>query len=102
MATDLATGGRKETRSSATVRTVVVMPEEDVDTTTIARVANRITSEVADVLNHYVYALRDPRDGQVFYDGKGVGGRIFAHIAAADSNPGGGDSEDRTDPRYSK
>lgn len=63
------------------------MPDEDAVTPALARVANRITSEVAEALGHYVYALRDPREGQVFYVGKGVGGRIFAHVAAAHSSP---------------
>jgi hypothetical protein len=31
----------------------------------------------------YVYLLRDPRDGQVFYVGKGRGNRAFQHAAAA-------------------
>ena len=38
----------------------------------------RIPPEVAAVLRYYVYALRDPRDGKVFYVGKGVGDRINA------------------------
>lgn len=43
----------------------------------------RIPPEVASVLRHYVYALRDPRDGRVFYVGKGVGDRINAHVREA-------------------
>lgn len=39
-------------------------------------------------LGHYVYALRNPLDGRVFYVGKGVGSRVLAHangvIEAAD------------------
>ena len=31
-------------------------------------------------LEHYVYTLSDPRTGQVFYVGKGVGNRVFAHV----------------------
>lgn len=34
---------------------------------------------------HYVYALRDPRSGQVFYVGKGIGKRIEDHFSAARS-----------------
>ena len=36
--------------------------------------------EVADQLKHYVYRLIDPRNGETFYVGKGVGDRIFAHV----------------------
>ncbi|WP_159599193.1 LEM-3-like GIY-YIG domain-containing protein [Agromyces humi] len=43
----------------------------------------RIPNEVAEVLRYYVYALRDPRDGRVFYVGKGVGDRINAHVREA-------------------
>lgn len=39
----------------------------------------RIPSEVAEILRYYVYALRDPRDGKVFYVGKGIGDRIYSH-----------------------
>jgi len=35
-------------------------------------------------LGRYVYALRDPRDGKVFYVGQGVGNRIFDHFNEAD------------------
>lgn len=38
---------------------------------------------VIEKLDHYVYLLRDPRTHQVFYIGKGMGNRIFAHINAA-------------------
>lgn len=34
-------------------------------------------------LKHYVYALRDPRDGKIFYIGEGKGDRIFAHFNEA-------------------
>lgn len=47
-------------------------------------VASRvIPAEVAEVLAYYVYVLRDPRDRQVFYVGKGVGSRVYAHVAEA-------------------
>lgn len=46
----------------------------------------RVPHEVAAALGFYVYALRDPRDGQVFYVGKGVGDRVFAHEREADDS----------------
>lgn len=47
----------------------------------------RIPGEVAAVLRYYVYALRDPRDGRVFYIGKGIGDRINAHTREAGKDP---------------
>ena len=41
-------------------------------------------------LGWYVYLLRDPRDGEVFYVGKGKGNRAFAHelsATAAEDHP---------------
>ena len=38
-------------------------------------------------LKSYVYALRDPRDGEVFYVGKGTGERILQHVAESGKNP---------------
>lgn len=39
--------------------------------------------EVAAALGYYVYLLRDPRDGTVFYVGKGVGQRVYSHVNRA-------------------
>lgn len=36
--------------------------------------------EVAARLKNYVYRLIDPRNGETFYVGRGVGNRLFAHI----------------------
>ena len=38
---------------------------------------------VIEKLDYYVYLLIDPENKQVFYVGKGIGNRIFAHINAA-------------------
>lgn len=38
---------------------------------------------VQERIGWYVYLLRDPRDGEVFYIGKGKGNRVFAHARAA-------------------
>ena len=36
-------------------------------------------------LGYYVYALRDPRNAEVFYIGKGKGNRILQHVAAVEA-----------------
>lgn len=41
------------------------------------------TPFVSEQLGHYVYVLRDPRDDSIFYVGKGLGNRVFAHASAA-------------------
>lgn len=38
------------------------------------------TEEVINHLNYYVYRLIDPRNGQTFYVGKGIGNRVFLHV----------------------
>lgn len=38
---------------------------------------------VSERLHYYVYLLKDPRDGQIFYIGKGTGNRVFAHAKDA-------------------
>jgi hypothetical protein len=38
-----------------------------------------ISGPLSDSLAYYVYLLIDPRDGKVFYVGKGKGGRCFDH-----------------------
>jgi len=40
----------------------------------------KITDEISDVLKSYVYLYIDPRNGEVFYIGKGKGNRLFAHL----------------------
>lgn len=40
----------------------------------------KFPSEVIDKLKNYVYRLIDPRNGETFYVGRGVGNRLYAHI----------------------
>lgn len=46
---------------------------------------NKFSPEVEAKLQYYVYALVDPRTDQIFYVGKGVGNRVFQHIAEAEN-----------------
>lgn len=53
--------------------------------------------EIQQRLNYYVYRLIDPRNGETFYVGKGVGNRLFAHVAGAlvDASDGLGEKIER-------
>ncbi|QGN59042.1 hypothetical protein [Nostocoides sp. HKS02] len=42
---------------------------------------------VQEQIGWYVYLLRDPRNGEVFYVGKGKGNRVFQHAQDADTLP---------------
>lgn len=42
------------------------------------------SNEVISKLDHYVYRLVDPRNGQTFYVGEGCGNRVFNHANAVD------------------
>ena len=43
----------------------------------------QFSQKVQEELKCYVYCLVDPRDRKIFYIGKGVGNRVFAHAYAA-------------------
>ena len=38
---------------------------------------------IAEKLGYYVYLLEDPRNGEIFYVGKGRGNRVFFHVGDA-------------------
>lgn len=40
----------------------------------------QFSSEIIEQLKWYVYRLIDPRDGQTFYVGRGIGNRVFDHV----------------------
>lgn len=44
---------------------------------------SQFTPYVSERLNFYVYLLKDTRDQQIFYVGKGIGNRVFAHAKDA-------------------
>ena len=39
-----------------------------------------LPAHIHDHLKHYVYVYRDPRDGVIFYIGKGQKNRAFSHL----------------------
>ncbi len=49
----------------------------------MSQASGQFSPYVSEQLQSYVYVLRDPRDDVVFYVGKGVGNRVFAHAQAA-------------------
>ena len=42
---------------------------------------SKFTPTVFAALAHYVYCLTDPRNGEIFYVGRGQGNRVFDHDA---------------------
>jgi uncharacterized protein len=52
-------------------------------TAVLAQPTPTLPAGATEGLRCYVYALRDPRDGSVFYVGKGRGERVYAHVRAA-------------------
>ncbi len=47
----------------------------------------QFSQAVIDRIGSYVYLLANPRNGQLFYVGKGNGNRVFAHVSEAIHNP---------------
>ena len=55
--------------------------------------------EVAELLKHYVYRLIDPRNGETFYVGKGVGDRVFVHARGEATALAQDEEEQIVDPK---
>jgi len=41
------------------------------------------SASVSEAIGFYVYLLKDPRNSEIFYVGKGIGNRVFNHVASA-------------------
>jgi hypothetical protein len=46
-------------------------------------IMNRFSQKTIEELNYYVYVLVDPRSNKIFYVGKGIGNRVFNHVACS-------------------
>lgn len=55
---------------------------------------DRFSPGVDVAIQHYVYRLVDPRNGETFYIGKGQANRLFDHVRAADDFPYTEDSDE--------
>lgn len=58
-------------------------------------VITEFPQSVLEKIGSYVYLLRDPRNNEVFYVGKGVGNRVFHHVSEAIEMPTSTDKLDR-------
>ncbi len=63
--------------------------------------ASGFSSATIEQMDHYVYRLIDPRNGETFYVGKGQGNRVFAHVQAI---PAEDENDDNlvSDPKYQR
>jgi len=52
-----------------------------------ARIMNEFSPAICEKIGYYVYILKDPRTSSTFYVGKGIGNRVFQHVAGALTNP---------------
>lgn len=43
----------------------------------------QFSQAVIEKIGYYVYVLKDPRNSEIFYIGKGIGNRVFQHIIGA-------------------
>lgn len=53
------------------------------------------SQSVIEQIGFYVYFLRDPQKKEVFYIGKGIGNRVFDHVACAIAEPAESEKFDR-------
>ncbi len=53
------------------------------------------TQSVVEQIEHYVYYLKDPRDDEIFYIGKGRGNRVFQHVQCSLDSPAENEKLDR-------
>lgn len=61
----------------------------------------RFSNIVCERLQYYIYALIDPRDGKIFYIGKGSGNRVFDHARSAQQQMNISDGETKASLKIS-